>query len=185
VPMDYLGAGYNFALVPVNMLDRIEVYKGVLPARLGADALGGGVNMVTKRSYHRHAEASYEFASFNTHRASANAYYQDTMRHIFAGADAFFNYSDNNYKVQVDVTDPEKGTQYRDEVRLFHNAFRHYYSEVYGGVINTAWADELRLGVAGFHIDRENQYGARMNQPFGASTSHQYAVVPTLRYRKS
>src|SRR5690606_7510755 len=45
VPMDYLGAGYNFALVPVNMLDRIEVYKGVLPARLGADALGGGVNM--------------------------------------------------------------------------------------------------------------------------------------------
>src|SRR5690606_477896 len=32
---------------------------------------------------------------------------------------------------------------------------------------------------------RENQYGARMNQPFGASTSHQYAVVPTLRYRKS
>jgi hypothetical protein len=29
IPMDYLGAGYNIALVPVNMLERVEVYKGV------------------------------------------------------------------------------------------------------------------------------------------------------------
>ena len=41
IPMDYLGAGYNISLVPVNMLERVEVYKGVLPTALGADALGG------------------------------------------------------------------------------------------------------------------------------------------------
>jgi Na+-transporting NADH:ubiquinone oxidoreductase subunit NqrA len=26
--------GYNISLVPVNMLERVEVYKGVLPTRI-------------------------------------------------------------------------------------------------------------------------------------------------------
>lgn len=185
VPMDYLGAGYNFALVPVNMLERIEIYKGVLPTSLGADALGGGLNMVTRSSYKRYAEASYEIASFNTHRASLNLYHQDTARHFFVGGDAFFNHSDNNYEVDVAVLDPESGTRHPDRVELFHNAFTHYYAEIYGGVVNTAWADQLRVGLTGFHIDRDNQYGSTMAQPFGESTSRQYSVVPTLRYRKS
>lgn len=185
IPMDYLGAGYNFALVPVNMLERLEIYKGVLPVRLGADALGGAVNMVSKRSYDKHAEASYEIGSFNTHRASANLYYQDTTHKLFVGTDMFVNYSDNNYDVTVDVTDEETSTQHKEKIKLFHNTFKHYYGEVYGGVINTRWADELRLSVTGFWIHRDNQYGATMDQAFGASSSRQYSVIPTLRYKKS
>jgi len=185
IPMDYLGAGYNFALVPVNMLDRIEVYKGVLPAYLGADALGGGVNMVSKKSYSKYVETSYEIASFNTHRASLNVYFRDTVRHYFAGADVFYNHSDNNYNVLAPVTDPDLGTQREEKVKLFHNKFTHYYTEVYGGVVSTCWADELRIGVTGFWIDRQNQYGSRMLQPFGASTSRQYSLIPTLRYQKT
>lgn len=185
IPMDYLGAGYNFALVPVNMLERLEIYKGVLPVRLGADALGGGVNMITKRSYTRHAEASYEIGSFNTHRASANLYYQDTTHKFFAGGDLFLNYSDNNYDVTVDVTDLESSTQHKETVKLFHNTFKHYYGEVYGGVTGTRWADELRVSLTGFWIHRDNQYGATMAQPFGAATSRQHSVIPTLRYKKA
>jgi hypothetical protein len=141
--------------------------------------------MVTKRSYRRYAEASYEIASFNTHRASLNLFYRDTAKHFFAGADAFFNYSDNNYEVEVEITDLDQGRQYKDKVELFHNAFEHYYAELYGGIENTAWADELRVGLTGFHIDRENQYGARMADPFGAATGRQYSIVPTLRYKKA
>lgn len=184
VPMDYLGAGYNFTLVPLNMLERIEVYKGVLPSSLGADALGGAVNLVSKKSYTRYAEVSYEIASFNTHRASLNLFRQDTARHFFAGADAFFNHSDNNYKVTVDIEDPETEQSHKENVRMFHNKFTHYYAEIYGGVVNTKWADELRVGVTGFQMDRENQHGARMSTVFGATTSAQYSVIPTLRYRK-
>lgn len=185
IPMDYLGAGYNISLVPVNMLDRVEVYKGVLPTSLGADALGGAVNMVTKKSLYRFAEASYEFASFNTHRISLNALHTDTTRHYFIGADAFLNRSDNDYKVDVTVTDQETAARTPATVRLFHNKFTNYYAEAYGGLSNLRWADELRLGVTWFHIDRQNQYGASMSQPFGASVSRQYSVIPTLRYKKT
>jgi len=56
---------------------------------------------------------------------------------------------------------------------------------LYGGVRNTRWADELRVGVTAFHIDRQNQFGARMEQPFGAATGRQYSIIPTLRYQKA
>ncbi|WP_169719997.1 TonB-dependent receptor [Dyadobacter alkalitolerans] len=184
IPLDYLGAGYNISLVPVNMLERVEVYKGVLPTALGADALGGAVNMVTKKSLYRYAEASYEIASFNTHRASLNALYSDTTRHFFVGADAFLNRSDNNYKVDVTVTDQETAARTPATVRLFHNQFTNYYTEGYAGLTNLLWVDELRVGVTWFHINRQNQYGSTMSQPFGASVSRQHSVIPTLRYRK-
>jgi outer membrane receptor protein involved in Fe transport len=184
IPLDYLGAGYNISLVPVNMLERVEVYKGVLPAALGADALGGAVNLVTKKSLYRYAEASYEVASFNTHRASVNALYSDTTRHFFVGADAFLNRSDNDYKVDVIVTDQETAARSPATVRLFHNQFTNYYTEAYAGLTNLRWADELRIGVTWFRINRQNQYGATMSQPFGASVSKQHSVIPTLRYRK-
>lgn len=185
IPMDYLGAGYNISLVPVNMLERVEVYKGVLPTGLGADALGGAVNMVTKKSLYRYAEASYEVASFNTHRISLNTLYSDTTRHFFVGADAFLNRSDNNYKVNVTVTDQETAARSEATVRLFHNKFVNYYAELYAGVSGKRWADELRLGATWFFIDRQNQYGSSMAQPFGAATSKQYSIIPTLRYRKA
>lgn len=185
IPLDYLGAGYNISLVPVNMLERVEVYKGVLPTGLGADALGGAVNMVTKKSLYRYAESSYEIASFNTHRASLNLLYTDTTRHFFVGVDGFVNRSDNNYKVDVTVTDLETAARSNATVRLFHNRFTNYYTEAYGGFANTRWADELRLGVTWFRIDRQNQYGSTMAQPFGASVSQQFSVIPTLRYRKT
>jgi outer membrane cobalamin receptor len=185
IPMDYLGAGYSFAFVPPNMLDRLEIYKGVLPVSLGADALGGGLNMVTRKSYSRFVEASYEIASFNTHRVSLNGIYQDTVRKYFVGGESFFNYSDNSYKVTAPVLDLETGNYDNREVKMFHNAFKQYYAEVYGGVANTSWADELRFGLTAFWIDRENQYGSRMTQPLGASRSRQFSIIPTVRYKKN
>ncbi len=185
IPLDYLGAGYNISLVPVNMLERVEVYKGVLPAALGADALGGAVNMITKKSLYRYAEASYEAASFNTHRVSVNTLFSDTARHFYIGGDAFLNRSDNNYKVNATITDQETAARSEATVKLFHNKFTNYYAEIYGGLTNLKWADELRVGLTYFYINRQNQYGATMAQPFGAAVSKQYSFIPTLRYRKS
>lgn len=185
IPMSYLGAGFDISSVPVNMLERVEVYKGVLPIHLGADALGGAVNLVSKNSLPKYVDASYEHASFNTHRVTLTGLYHDTARKVFVGASTFFNHSDNNYKVVADVEDYETANLVPKEVRLFHNKFTNYYAELFGGVKNTKWADELRFGLTGFHITRQNQFGARMTQPFGAAQSIQHSIVPTLRYQKS
>lgn len=185
LPLNYLGAGFNISLVPVNMLDHVEVYKGVLPTYLGADALGGAINLVTKDSYKSFAEASYEVGSFNTHRVSLNAGYTSPDKKFFMGINGFFNYSDGDYQVDVKTPDPQTGVQEDVRVKLFHNRFRNYYTEIYAGIRDVKWADELRFSLTGFSINKQFQFGSTMFKPFGAAWGVQHSVVPALLYKKS
>ncbi|MDR7131451.1 outer membrane receptor protein involved in Fe transport [Algoriphagus sp. 4150] len=183
IPMDYLGGGFDLSLLPINMIERVEVYKGALPGKLGADALGGALNFVSREAYRKELDVSYEIGSFQTHRAALSGFFKNDTSPYFVGLDAFYNNAANNYPVEVRITDQETGTQYDDEVKLFHNRFRNFYTEVYGGIANRSWTKELRIGLTVFQIDRQINYGASMHQAIGAATNRQHSVIPTLRYR--
>lgn len=182
IPLSYLGTGYGIHNIPVNTLERIEVYKGVLPIPLGVDALGGAVNLVSRKLSGNQLGASYEIASFNTHRLSANAHV-DLNKGWYGGIDAFYNYSKNNYDAAVMVTDPETRNQTEQNVELFHNAYKGYYAEVHVGLGNRSWADDLRLSLARFDTERQQQHPALMTDPFGAILGKQSSFVPSLRYQ--
>ncbi|MCU0468048.1 MAG: carboxypeptidase-like regulatory domain-containing protein [Arcicella sp.] len=184
IPLDYLGAGFNINIVPVNVLDRVEIYKGVLPTQLGADALGGAINMVTRSNQSKFLDVSYEIASFNTHRASLNTFYQNPNNKIFIGFDGFYNRSDNNYEVNVKVIDEFTRTRKDATVTRFHDGFTNYYGEIYAGVSGLKWADLLKIGLTYFQIDKQEQHGALMTEPFGQVTTQQKSFIPTLQYKK-
>ena len=185
IPLDYYGEGYSIALVPTNALARVDVYRGALPVRLGADALGGAVDLVTRPPGRaRVLDVSYEAASFNTHRASANFALTDTASGRFVGFDGFYNHSDNNYRIQAPVLNFETARATTQTVRRFHDGFTSYFGEVYGGLRNWPWADELRLGLTYFRIDKDEQQGATTTaRPWGEVRTAQFAWVPTVRYR--
>jgi len=185
IPMNYLGEGFSLNNVPVDMLERVEVYKGALPIYLGADALGGGVNLVTKPFETNRLSFSYEVGSFNTHRVAINSYLTNNQKSIFGGIDAFFNYTDNNYNAYVMVTDPETRNQTEKSVELFHNAYKNYYTEGYIGIRDQPWAKELRLSLAYFNTNREQQHPALMTDPYGALESKQSSLIPSIRYKHS
>jgi len=44
--------------IPVDMIDRIEIYKGVVPARFGGSSLGGAVNIVIREYPEKYADLS-------------------------------------------------------------------------------------------------------------------------------
>lgn len=182
IPMDYLGEGFSLSSLPVNMLERVEIYKGVLPVSLGADALGGAVNLIGRKLTKDFADVSYEMATFNTHRANLNTYF--TKKKLFYGFDAFFNHSDNNYKVNVKVTDPETRNQKDARLPLFHNRYTGYFGQAFGGLRDLGWADEIRLELAGFTFRRDQQHPALMTEPYGGIVASQASVIPTLRYKK-
>ena len=46
--------------IPTDMIERIEVYKGIVPYKFGGSALGGAVNVVTKEYPPIYFDASYE-----------------------------------------------------------------------------------------------------------------------------
>ena len=184
IPLDYLGDGYNIASLPLEALERVEVYKGVLPVSLGADALGGAVNLVTRQHNGTQLNTFYEIGSFNSHRAGAMGSTESKNKQWFFGTELFFNYADNDYRANVDVINPETRNPETRRLPLFHNAFRSYYGEAFVGLQNQSWADELRLSLAVFDLMREQQHPALMTDAYGAVQSKQNSIIPTLRYKK-
>lgn len=184
IPMNYLGEGYNIAALPLDALERVEIYKGVLPVHLGADALGGAVNLVSANTQKRNLNTFYEFGSFNTHRVGANGAYRTANKKWLVGASLFYNYSTNNYKAKVNVIDPITRNPQEMRLSMFHNAYSHYYGEAFVALQNQNWADEFRLSFAGFLLDRQVQHPALMTDAYGALRTAQNTFAPSLRYKK-
>lgn len=157
VPMEYLGGGITLNNLPISQLDRIDVYKGVLPVDIGTDALGGGVNLITKRNVGSYLDVSYQVGSFNTHRPTVNALYV-SKKGFFVGTNAFFNYSDNDYKIDVLNVDFDTNKQEPVRVRRFHDAYRSTYVDGSIGLRSQPWADEVKYIFSYSDVDRQIQH---------------------------
>lgn len=76
VPLEIAGSPFGISALPVNLLERIEIYRGVVPVRFGADALGGVVNLVPVKLADSTFSITYQRGSFGTHRATIAGGYQ-------------------------------------------------------------------------------------------------------------
>ncbi|MFC6858950.1 TonB-dependent receptor [Zunongwangia atlantica] len=184
IPMDNFGNAFQLNNIPINIAKRIEIYKGVVPVGLGADALGGAINIVTNTYEKDRLDLSYSYGSFNTHRTNVDmtkVFKNDVVVNI----NAFQNYSDNDYKVNVDVADVNTGAYTRDEeVRRFHN---QYHNETFIGnigVINKSYADRLLFGVTLGQVYNEIQTAQRLVRVFGQRHSRSTIIMPSLKYQK-
>lgn len=184
IPLDYLGDGYHIGNIPMETLERVEVYKGVLPVNLGADALGGAVNLVTRKTGAKQLNAYYESGSFETYRAGITGSIRTKDEKWQFGGNFFTNISKNNFKATVNVTDPITRNQHPEILPMFHNAYKNFYGEVFAAVTNRSWADELKLSLGGFYWNRQEQHAVLMTDPYGALQSRQKTIVPILNYRK-
>lgn len=182
VPLENFGSAYNLNSLPVNMIDRIEVYKGVVPVQLGGDALGGAVNIITKKGLGSFADASYSYGSFNTHKATLNGQFRDTTSGFTVRANSFFNYSDNDYKIR-DMETVVGDRFVVQDVKRFHDAYRSYLGQAEAGFTKTRWADAALLGYTGSGIDQQIQSG----YPYpavGEATSRERNFLLSAAYSK-
>lgn len=185
VPTDYLGSIFSLSSIPLNAIQRVEIYRGMLPAHLGADVLGGAVNIVTQENTpHSFLDISSDLGSFNTYRFSLNGKWLNASKKLYTGVSSFYNHSDNNYQVKVPVTDPVTANIKMEKLPLFNNQFTNYYTEFYTGWQHQKWADDLRLSLIYFNIARNYNYGSTMDRAYGAVHSNMHSVAPTLRYQK-
>lgn len=91
--------------VPTDMIERIEIYKGIVPYRFGGSALGGAVNVVTKEYPPVYLDASYEIASFNTHKVNMVFKRSDADAGLQFGIGGCLTYSDNDYDMHLQNLD--------------------------------------------------------------------------------
>lgn len=185
VPMDNFGSSFQINNIPINLAERVEVYKGVVPIWLGSDALGGAVNIVTDSSPKTYADASYSFGSFNTHRSSINAGII-TKKGVTFQVNAFQNYSDNNYWVTVETSDLNTGKYYPEiRVRRFHDNYHNETLIANVGVINKKYADKLTFGITAGQNKFDVQTGARMQVVYGSWFKQGNTIMPQIKYQKN
>ena len=183
--MDNFGDAFSINNLPANMVERAEVYKGVLPVGLGADALGGAVNVITRKTAN-YLDVSYSFGSFNTHKASINGAYTNGKTGLTTRLTSFLNYSDNNYKVYVPIIDLESGQKLGNQwVKRFHDGYKSLRVRLETGFVNRPFADYLLAGIIVAGNDKDIQNGVVMELVYGARTTDSRSVIPMLRYKKS
>lgn len=191
VPQEGVGTSFGLNNIPVGYADRIEVYRGVVPVEFGTDAIGGVINVVTKRDASPwFLDASYSYGSFNTHKSNIVV-----GRHLDNGltceVNFFQNYSDNSYSIDatgvkhfLEGGGSQQSSKVTEHVKRLHD---NYHNEaIIGriGVIGKRWADRLMLSVTGARSYKEIQTDARQTVAFGARHRKGWSLMPALEYRK-
>ncbi len=186
VPLDQAGYPLGIANVPVNLIERVEIYRGVVPIRFGADALGGAVNLVTRQGLRgTHGFASYEFGSFHTYRMAVGAQTFHAPTGVFVRGDGFHDYARNDYPVDVEVTNLEDGRLTPRTLRRFHDTYRATGGGIEAGFVGRPWARRLLLRLFATDYDRDVQHNRSMTRVFGEVTDGQSRAGATLRYENS
>lgn len=185
VPMEGFGSAFQLNNIPVNIADRIEVYKGVVPIEFGADAMGGVINIVTNQSANSYLDASYSYGSFNTHKTNLSVGHT-TRTGFTVQLNAFQNYSDNNYRVHTSVLDVQTGNFSWEEywVRRFNDTYRNETVMAKVGFVNKPWADRFLLGITLAQEYAEIQHANLMKIVFGKRSRSGTTVLPSLSYEK-
>lgn len=187
VPQEGVGSSFGLNNIPVNYAERIEVYKGVVPVGFGTDAIGGVINIITKKNRNKwFLDASYSYGSFNTHKSYVN--FGQTFRSgLTYEINVFHNYSDNNYYVDTPVKDFTTGAINKkkiEHVKRFHDTYHN--EAVIGkiGFVDKKWADRLMFGFTYSHMYKDIQTGVRQEVVFGGKYRKGYSIMPSLDYRK-
>ncbi|HEX5660930.1 MAG TPA: TonB-dependent receptor plug domain-containing protein, partial [Polyangiales bacterium] len=183
VPIDRVYAA-GLANTPVNLVQNVEIYRGVVPLRLGADALGGAVNLVSSAQYETGMNVSYQVGSFNTHRLTLSGRYRHAPSDIVVGADTFFDYADNDYRVEADLSD-DLGRTRRAEVPRFHDGYWAYGAAVEAGVLDKAWARRLLVRAFTSEYGKQIQNNVRMVIPYGEAHSGETVRGGVITYRNT
>jgi outer membrane receptor protein involved in Fe transport len=186
IPMDNFGSSFQINNIPINVAERVEVYKGVVPMWLGSDALGGAINIVTGNRNRNYVDASYSYGSFNTHRSVVNAA-ATSKSGLTVQVSAFQNYSDNDYKIGIRtlLQNNMQADRRSATVRRFHDVYHNETLISNVGFVGKSWADNLLLGMTLGQNYKEMQNAATPLAVYGQLHRRGNIVMPSLKYKKT
>lgn len=198
VPMEQFGSSMTLNNIPANLIDRVEVYKGVVPAYLGGDAMGGAVNIITKQRSRRFLDASHSYGSFNSNQTAITGGIRNNKTGIKLRASAFYNYSNNDYEMYSNevynvllktVKLDESTNDYRqvtiDKAKRFYDRYKSAMGDVELGYEKVKWADWFTLGFTYSANNKQNQLASTINSVYGGNWTTNSYYMPSIKYRKT
>ena len=185
VPLETKGSEVSLANLPVNIIDHIEMYKGVVPSYLGSDALGGAINIVTKKEKKNYLDVSYGIGSFHTHKADLNAQIVFPKSGLIVRPTVGVNYSKNDYMMKgVEVWDESVRKYVPSDRKRFHDDYFSLLAQVEVGVTGKSWADDFFVTASYSKVNKELQTGSIQTKVYGMAERNGDAYNVSAQYRK-
>ncbi|MET0242991.1 MAG: carboxypeptidase-like regulatory domain-containing protein [Flavitalea sp.] len=182
------GSSFNLNNIPPSMIERIEVYKGVLPSHLSGDYMGGAINVVLKKDVSQNnITASVSYGSFNTFQADASGVYRNVKNGFTAKASGFYTYTDNSYESWGKFSKyiAHNGVVTRNfRARRFNNDYRSLGGRFEAGFTNVKWADVFLIGYNASDTYSEIPHGQTMGRPYVGRFNEAAAHVFSVNYTK-
>lgn len=185
VPLNIKGNEISLVNLPVNAIDRIEIYKGVVPTHLGADALGGAINIITRKEKRNFLDVSYSIGSFHTHIINLNALTVLPKTQIILKPTLGIDYSKNDYTMKgVELWNEEAQKYLPTHVKRFHDDYFSLLAQLEIGVENKKWTDAFYVSGSYSKTNKEIQTGSVQTIVYGMAEREQDAWNIAARYNK-
>lgn len=188
IELSTYGSSFNLNNIPPAMIERIEVYKGVLPAHLSGNYIGGAINVVMKKDASaNNISVSTSYGSFNTYRADIGGLYRNQRNGLTIRASGFYSRSDNDYEMwgkfsKYTLPNGRVNRYYR--TKRPNDAFRTVGGRFEVGYTDVGWADQFFLGYNVSDAYKEIPHGLTMTSPYFGRFNEYQAHVFSLNYNK-
>lgn len=141
----------NFSIndIPLQFIDRIEIYKGIVPPEFGGDGLGSAINVVTIDTDKDFYDVAYKIQSYSVHEGNA------TIRHFFPKINTAMTLyaggalAQNDYTIESPYVDGLKIKRDHDALRMVNYAISFNFMNGY--------FDEAEIEILGYANRKEMQ----------------------------
>ncbi len=183
------GSSFNLNNIPPAMIERIEVYKGVLPSHLTGDYVGGAINVVLKKdASQNNITAAAAYGSFNTFQGDLSGIYRHKKTGFTTRAAGFYTYTDNSYTTWGKFSKfvhPDRTLERFYRAKRFNNTYESVGGRFEAGFTNVKWADQFFLGYNISDTYSEIPHGTTMARPYVGRFGEYKAHVASLSYNKN
>lgn len=182
------GRSFNLNNIPPSMIERIEVYKGVLPAHLSGNYIGGAINVVMKKDASmNNITVAASYGSFGTYNADIGTNYRNKKSGFTFRGSGFYTHSDNSYTTWGSSTTHvafDGGVTRPFRAKRFNNKYHATSGRFEAGFTDVKWADVFFVGYNVSKSYEEVPHGISMATPYVGRFNEAKANVWSLNYNK-
>lgn len=183
VPLDTKGGNISLSNIPMNTIDRVEIYKGVVPPSLGADALGGAINLITRTQKDNFLDFAVSAGSYHTWTANATGQIVAAGGNLLIRPSVSYEYSKNDYMMRdVEVWDTAADRYILADRRRFNDRYRSLFSQLEVGTEHKPWARYLFITATYSTLQKGIQTGATQAIVYGDARRHGHSWSVSGRY---